>query len=301
MREYPVVFGGQSPLVGIVTEPDTTVTGAPVCLFLNAGLGHRVGPSRVYVKLARRLAEAGVVSLRFDFSGIGDSPPSPSRADAEERAVSETSQAMDYLGRSLGTSTFVALGLCSGANTAFALARQDPRVTGAVLINATMLPSAHSEQQRSEALRRAQAHHHGDRFVHGRSWLRVLTGRSDFRGLTRSMLLLARRTFGLDRAPRRDVDLGELPELGRRGVELLAVFTDGDIGLELLATHVGRFENLASLPRFELEILRETDHILTSLWAQTDVEEKVLAWMARRFGVPTAPGPRAADARQAVR
>ena len=32
----------------------------PVFLFLNAGIGHRVGPNRLYVTLARKLAEAGI-------------------------------------------------------------------------------------------------------------------------------------------------------------------------------------------------------------------------------------------------
>lgn len=285
MKEHAVVFGHESPLVGIVTEPDFVLSGGPVCLFLNAGLGHRVGPNRFYVSLARRLAEMGLTSLRFDFSGIGDSPPSPSVDDSEERGVNETMQAMDFLAGSLGPSTFVPIGLCSGGNIAFALATRDERVAGAVLINAATVPSAHSDEQVREARTRAEAYHHVARLADWKSWVRVLTARSDLPAVWRSTLRLARRAAGLKEKPQRDFDLGSLPELDRRGVELLTVYTEGDIGLELFATHVGSFENLASLPRVQLEILRETDHILTPLWAQAHVEGLMLDWMTRRLGV----------------
>src|SRR6185503_16248700 len=146
MREHTVVFGDDSPLVGIITEPDAGFPkNAPVFLFLNAGLDHRVGPNRLYVTLARRLAEVGVASFRFDFSGIGDSPVSRSLEAPAERGVNEARQAMNFLARSVGAETFVPLGICSGADTGFALATADERVAGAVLINCTAIPSAHTK------------------------------------------------------------------------------------------------------------------------------------------------------------
>jgi pimeloyl-ACP methyl ester carboxylesterase len=285
LREHAVVFGNDSPLVGIVTEPNSVPKGAPICLFLNAGLGHRVGPNRLYVSLARRLAEAGLTSLRFDFSGIGDSPPSPSQADFEERGVTETMHAMDFMVKSLGPSTFVPVGLCSGANIAFAVATRDGRVAGAVLINAGNVPSAHSDEQVREARRRAEAHHHQARLADWKSWMRVLTARSNLPAVLRTTQRLVLRAAGLEGRPQRESDLGMLPDLDRRGVELLLVYTEGDVGLELLATHVGPFENVAFLERVRLEILRNTDHILTPLWAQARVEQLTLDWVSQRLGV----------------
>jgi pimeloyl-ACP methyl ester carboxylesterase len=282
MREHTVMFGDESPLVGIITEPDTGVReNVPVFLFLNAGLDHRVGPNRLYVTLARRLVEEGVASLRFDFSGIGDSPVSRSLDASADRGVNEARQAMSFLERSVGADAFVPLGICSGADIAFALAGADERVAGAVLINPTTIPSEHSEAQSREAWRRAQAHHHGSRLADWKSWTRVLTGRSDLPGLFRSTLRLTRRAFRLPAVPVRNADLGLLPELGLRGVELLAVFSEGDLGLELLATHVGSFENLAPMNRFQLEVVPDTDHLLTPLCDQQRIETLVVDWAAR--------------------
>jgi hypothetical protein len=267
-----------------MTEPDAgRKEGLPAFLFLNAGLDHHVGPNRLYVTLARKLAEVGVASLRFDFSGIGDSPVSRSLAGSDQRGVREAIQAMDYLGQSIGASAFVPLGLCSGADVGFALASTDARVAGAVLINATTIPSAHTEEQSAEAWKRAQAHYHGSRVRDWKSWTRVLTGRSDLLAFSRSTVRFAREAFRLRSAPQENVDLGLLPELGRRGIELLAVYSEGDLGLELLATHVGSLEDLASLNRFQLEIFRETDHILTPRHDQERIESLVVDWTARRL------------------
>lgn len=285
MREHAVVFGDDSPLVGIITEPDAGFQeNVPFFLFLNAGLDHRVGPNRLYVTVARKLVEMGVASLRFDFSGIGDSPVSHSLEAPMVRGVTEAQQAMSFLARSAGAEAFVPLGICSGADIAFALAKADERVAGAVLINPTTIPSEHTEQQSQEAWRRAQAHHHGSRLGDWKSWTRVLTGRSDLPGLLRSTLHLTRRAFHVrPAAPARQADLGVLPELGERGVELLAVFSEGDLGLELLATHVGSFENLAPLSRFQLDVFPDTDHLLTPLCDQQRFEALVVDWATRRL------------------
>jgi hypothetical protein len=48
---------------------------------------------------------------------------------------------------------------------------------------------------------------------------------------------------------------------------------------------VGRFDNLACLERFQLEILTQTDHILTPLWAQRQVETVILDWARRRLSM----------------
>ncbi len=79
MKEHALLLGKDRSLVGILTENGDAdfpgkneLTGV---LLLNAGLIHHIGPSRIYVKIARMLASMGFIVLRFDFSGIGDSGP----------------------------------------------------------------------------------------------------------------------------------------------------------------------------------------------------------------------------------
>ena len=72
MIEEVTRFGSNGSLVGILSRPMRSNRNLPAILLLNAGLVHRVGPNRIYVRLARHFAALGFSVLRFDFSGIGD-------------------------------------------------------------------------------------------------------------------------------------------------------------------------------------------------------------------------------------
>lgn len=67
------VFVGPARLFGIATSSPGTNHG-PGAIFLSVANTHRIGPNRLWVELARRWAAGGVRSLRFDLSGVGDSP-----------------------------------------------------------------------------------------------------------------------------------------------------------------------------------------------------------------------------------
>ncbi|MGH9105280.1 MAG: hypothetical protein ACRDZX_05480 [Acidimicrobiales bacterium] len=65
-------------LFGIVTHLDTPQRPkGPTVLLLNVANQHHIGPTRLWVELARQWAGAGLVSLRVDLSGLGDSPARP--------------------------------------------------------------------------------------------------------------------------------------------------------------------------------------------------------------------------------
>ena len=72
MKERVYRFGPQRSLVGIYTEPspEEMIPDAPLAVILNAGIVHHIGPFRLHVDLARRLAESGFRTLRLDLSGL---------------------------------------------------------------------------------------------------------------------------------------------------------------------------------------------------------------------------------------
>ncbi|MBN2188868.1 MAG: alpha/beta fold hydrolase [Chitinispirillaceae bacterium] len=47
--------------------------GSPWVVFCHGFTGHRLGPGYLFVQLSRSLGQAGISSLRFDFSGAGES------------------------------------------------------------------------------------------------------------------------------------------------------------------------------------------------------------------------------------
>ncbi|MHB1711041.1 MAG: serine aminopeptidase domain-containing protein [Acidimicrobiales bacterium] len=64
---------GPIGLFGIETSPVTRSLG-PTILFLNSGKDWHVGPNRMWTLLARHWAASGFRTVRFDLSGLGDSP-----------------------------------------------------------------------------------------------------------------------------------------------------------------------------------------------------------------------------------
>jgi alpha-beta hydrolase superfamily lysophospholipase len=145
MNELACQFGDHRRLAGILTEPAAPAPAAPApaapgprtaCVLVNAGLVPKSGPFRLYTELARRLAQGGVVTLRFDLGGIGDSFPELSGRPLRERTAAEIRAAVEEVRRRYPSLSGLAVGgLCSGAEDALRYAEQDPGVTGVVMID----------------------------------------------------------------------------------------------------------------------------------------------------------------------
>lgn len=143
MIERIALFGEAQNLVGVVTQPG--VDAGPerdlAFVLLNAGVIHRIGPGRLNVKLARRLATSGFTSLRLDLSGIGDSRTSQSLRSFEAQAVADIRAAMDHMQATRAMCRFVLVGLCSGADNGYATALADQRVVGLVMLDPNPYPT----------------------------------------------------------------------------------------------------------------------------------------------------------------
>lgn len=133
MNERAISFGESGALFGIIGSPEIPDPQRPAVLIPNTGVIHRVGPSRMHVELARALASAGLVSLRLDNAGLGDSEIVPGRSDAD--STLDLCAAMDALdARNISTGTII-IGSHSGAHDAHEAARVDPRLIGAVFLD----------------------------------------------------------------------------------------------------------------------------------------------------------------------
>ena len=133
-KESCCQFGEHRQLTGVVTEPVDSAPRAAVVL-ISAGLTPKVGPFRLYAELARRLASEGMLVLRFDLGGIGDSGQGYADHPLKKRTEMEIRAALDHLSERRGLDGFILGGLCSGAEDSFRYAELDPRVTGLVLMD----------------------------------------------------------------------------------------------------------------------------------------------------------------------
>jgi alpha-beta hydrolase superfamily lysophospholipase len=107
---------GPLGLFGVATTSAATGSG-PTVLFLNSGNDWHVGPNRLWVELSRRWAAAGMRCVRFDESGLGDSPVHP----GQTAHMIWAPEAFDDVAAAAGAvspadpTNVVLAGLCSGA------------------------------------------------------------------------------------------------------------------------------------------------------------------------------------------
>ena len=300
--ERAVIFGEPGRLVGVLTQPpadhfssepdgsdaahssatsvpasNRSSTDSPAVILLNAGLIHRAGPQRLWVRAARRLALGGRSVLRFDYSGVGDSPPRQDHVPFHESRILETRAAMDFLTEETGHERFVLMGLCTGADYGFGTAMEDSRVVGLVLLDGYPFRTA------GWYLR-----YYGRRMLSPRSWWRLLSGRYSFAGeLIRRVKPARGPRMGEELArqiPTRSEMAKDLRALVSRGVHLHFVYTGG---LPAWYNYEGQFE--AAFGRFgdrvKVTYLGEADHVFTPPVCQQQLLDRLARWLGERFEV----------------
>jgi pimeloyl-ACP methyl ester carboxylesterase len=275
MRERAIRFGS-SAMIGVVTEPDKDqgLAGASAVVFLNAGLLHRVGACRFHVRVARSLAAAGFTSLRFDFSGMGDSEPRKDGMSFEQAAVSEAQEAMSYLEKTRGVKSFVLIGLCSGADMAYETAQVDPRVEAIGQLDAYVYRTW-----------RFYLHRYGPRLLRAKSWRNLLT-----RNLRKLMNLgnrasaegeedkqnLSISPYARDFPPKEKVTAG-LKILVNRGVRLFNFFSNDYYMYR--GQYRDCFRDINFGDQLRLEFIPGADHLVSKLSDQQYLVSAMTDWV----------------------
>lgn len=275
MNEAAKLFGPDGNLLGILASPPDAAPASLACLLLNVGVTHRVGPRRLNVKWARHLALRGVPSLRFDLSGIGDSPAASSRVNFREQAILDMRSALDFVEKTTGIRRFVVLGVCSGAANGYWLAVKDARVVGLLMFDGFTFPTW-----------KTQLVHDWQR-LHTTPWKTVLR-----KGFGRVGRLLGAPAAAAPESsifntvsdlstPSRDQFAAAMESLVARGVSVYMIYSGS---LLLYHNYHGQlrdaFRNAPFLGRVRYDYMPDVDHIATSLEAQKKLTAAVCDWVA---------------------
>lgn len=280
MNEQVIRFGQDNGLLGIVTTPATPRPGTPAVVLLNAGLLHRVGPNRMYVDIARGLADQGFTSLRFDMSGVGDSDLRESDLLYIERAVGDTLAANDALTSLLGIDRFVLIGLCTGAFNAFRSALRDERVLGCVLLDGYSYPTT-----------RSRLRHYRSRVFQLDRWT-AYVGRK--LGRSRGEDVASERTDDLiifeNEVVPKDRWRAELASLIERKTSLLMIYTKlGPLAYNYERQLQDAFPDLRLDPAVTVRYFPDADHTFTLPSNRSDVIATIETWILERFAPPAVP------------
>jgi len=273
MNEQAVVFGATQSLIGVVTEPSagTATVAKTAALLLNAGILHRVGPNRLYVQIARSLARSGMLAMRFDFSGLGDSGVRQDKLQFERAAVSETIEAMDLLRDTYGVERFLLIGLCSGADLAFRTAAVDQRVRGLGLIDFYYQPTLgyYLGCYRGKLLK-------------GMSWRRLIGGRSSFLQQLKGALgrfSKANQVNQVRTIPEKTDAIDTLRALASRGSDVFFLFSaEGPAHYHYRRSFEKPAKTMFDEPHLRSEVIDETDHVFTPLASQKRLVTSMQQW-----------------------
>lgn len=186
-------------LFGTLHLPDARRFELPAVVLFSPGAKMRIGPGRLYVPLTEMLTALGYLVLRFDFYGLGDSEGELDETLLVDvysniqvgRYVADGQIALEWLRREHGATRFIVGGLCGGALTGLLVAEREPSVEALLSIGMTVTldsdsatPSKYLTKFELAHLRRGYL----AKLLDPRAWLRLLTFRSDFGVIVRSML-----------------------------------------------------------------------------------------------------------------
>ena len=274
--EEPVLNSGS---FGILTRPcaRTPRSGTTVVL-LSVGANPHIGPNRMYVTLARTLANQGFTVFRLDVTGVGDS----ARGNETGRDSIYSASARDDVRTTLndlekrtGADCFTLVGLCSGAYIAYQIASNDARVRAQVLLNVQAY-----EWQPGDLVevRLSQSYKPTNTYLSSLSSSgtvkRLMRGQIDVKGILGALggrlaeraKLEAKNVGSLLRFGRRYETsvCRALRQTGERGASTLFVFSSEDYGIEVTASHIGGSgQKIRSPYRPVIEIIEHSDHTFT--------------------------------------
>jgi len=278
-------------LFGIATLPPEPPQRA--LILLNAGAVGRIGPNRLHVALARRLAATGVLVLRLDLSGLGDSHTRPG---AEENivyhahAVDDIGVAVDWA-RSDGASEIAVAGLCAGAYHSLDAALAGQAIDTIVMINPLTFHYKPGMSLDFAAFRViADAQRYQKSIARGVSWRKLLRGDVDLKRVADVVLRRMGSAFSRPwrelrrrlHVPHRD-DLGaKLESLARRHVAMRFVFAGDDPGRFVLAEEGGSVvPRLQGSGALSIQVIDAADHTFTPRWSHRPLLDAIAQALAR--------------------
>lgn len=297
LRETATFLDAERLLFGIVSEPANPGAPRDVAVLLNSGTIHHIGPSRLYVTIARSCAARGVPAIRIDLSGVGDSglrPGEKENSPYADSARTDIREAVEFAAKRYPGARLHLIGLCSGAYHGLKAAVAGLPLKSVVVVNPLTFfwkPGMSLDyadfQITSESKRYARS------AGSLASWLKLLRGRVDLRNawnvLSRRMMVRAKNS-GRDLARMVGMDLeddlaSELRRIARQRTEIYFVFSASDPGHSMLLEQGGRI--VGKLQRngdMRISIVEGADHTFTSHWNRDQLLVLLMAHLARHDG-----------------
>ena len=243
----------------------------PVILLLNAGLVHRVGPFRFNVDIARILSKIGYFTARFDVSGIGDSAMPKSSGSYEKRIKDDVIEVMNFFQNSTGMNKFILVGLCSGAENAHAVASEDKRVSGIVMIDGFTYPTL-----LYYIIDLAPV------FLNPLRLCKAIFKRIA-KPFIRSKGKIDQSTIFVRTFPPRRKTAKELEEMAKRNVNILNIYSGEIDGYNYANQYYHMFKDVNFNKKMKLIYFKDADHTFSSISERNKMISSITGWLEENF------------------
>ena len=287
---------GETPLFGVLTQPgDTAAVPRAALMMLNGGAVRRIGPNRMYVRLAREWGARGFAVLRLDIAGLGDSPARGGHHEDvvyPHGALADVAAALHHLRDRLGIARVHVIGLCSGGYHGLKAAVHGHNLASVVSINPEIFfvkEETTTDPSLADHIVVRRAAYYRQSMLSVRRWIKVLRGQVNVKQFARIFarkLSLTASAHGRElaralRLPLKDDLAGELRRVAGRGIPMHFVLSGEDSGLALLRAQGGRvFRRLHKRGQLTLHMIDGADHTLTKQSAREQLSAALRAMLA---------------------
>ena len=245
--------------------------------------------------MARALAERGWNVLRFDPRGLGDSEGQQRHATGAELFLAieeglhqpDVRAAMDFVQSATDCGSFVVTGICGGAVSTVLAAANDQRVVGLVPMEMPLRYTAPPGTINPQTIKSYER-----KLFSARSWLRLLTLKSDYGLLLRSLAACIKRRLARrrhSRGPQWFIDrLGsrahlELIDAFRKcvanGSPMLCAFAESEETPFFQSVQEGLFEGCEDLRRAAaIHVIAGADHDFSAAGTSEALVRTVTDW-----------------------
>jgi len=279
IKERFVVFecDGES-CVGVISEPAAESLAADVGVaIIVGGPQYRAGSHRQFILLARRLANAGIPVLRFDYRGMGDSSGATRSFEHTEPDIAAALHAFQKA--CPGVRNIALWGLCDGASAAALYWQQsrDRRVAALALLN----PWVRSEASLAKTHVR---HYYGHRLLERAFWKKLLHGGVDVQAAIKSIAkgLIARPDRTGSAEPTFQDRMADC--LRDFGGPVLILLSERDLTAKEFVEYArssDRWRGILDRSNIERQEIPRADHTFSSADWRDEVESRTLAWSQR--------------------
>ena len=274
--EKAVVISANPQLMGVYTNQhkyDKKINQLPTIILLNSGLLGHIGPFRLYVRMARKFADMGFNTLRFDLSGIGDSERHLDVRTREEQHMGDIKNVLDYLEKEEGSSKYIVMGICTGADNAHKAMLKDKRIVGAVSIDGYAYKTP-----------RYYFNLYAPKLISYSSW----------KTLTKQVFNKIKLKFEPEKdvipqnieyrwvEPTKEKTEKDYKVFIERDANLLAVFT-ASWPYNYLSQHSDSFKNIPFGKNIQVAYLENAEHIFPLAEDRTHLMAEIVNWLVNRF------------------